>query len=59
MAGFQTWLADHRARAGSKSPLGQAQSYIATHREGLQVFPAAAASRSMATPSSVKCVSSR
>jgi hypothetical protein len=38
MAMFQTWLADHRARAGSKSPLGQALAYIANHWEGLQVF---------------------
>jgi transposase len=38
MARFQTWLADRRAPAGSKSPLGQAPAYIANHWEGLQVF---------------------
>jgi transposase len=38
MAAFESWLADHRARAGSKSPLGQALTYIAKHWEGLQVF---------------------
>ncbi|MFT7392243.1 MAG: transposase, partial [Paracoccaceae bacterium] len=38
MGAFETWLAEHRPRAGSKSPLGQALAYIANHWEGLQVF---------------------
>lgn len=38
MGAFETWLADRRARAGSKSPLGQALAYIAKHLEGLKLF---------------------
>jgi transposase len=38
MAAFETWLTEHRARAGSKSPLGQALAYIAKDWDGLRLF---------------------
>jgi transposase len=38
LAAFETSLAEHRARAGSKSLLGQGLAYISKHWDGLRLF---------------------
>jgi len=38
LARIDDWLADHRARASAKSPLGEALAYIAKNRGGLGRF---------------------
>lgn len=38
VADLQAWLAYHRARVATKSPLGEARTYIAKYRDGLQLF---------------------
>ena len=38
IAAFETWLTKHRARASSKSPLGEALKYIAKYWNGLTLF---------------------
>ena len=38
MQELETWLAYHRARSSSKSPLGEALNYIAKHWDGLNLF---------------------
>ncbi|CAN7731896.1 IS66 family transposase [Rhizobium sp. LjRoot98] len=38
VADLQTWLACHRARVATKSPLGEALAYIAKYWDGLKLF---------------------
>lgn len=38
VADMETWLAHHRARVASKSPLGEALKYIAKYWDGLRLF---------------------
>lgn len=38
VAAFEAWLIEHRARASSKSPLGEALKYIAKYWAGLNLF---------------------
>jgi len=38
VADLQTWLAYHRARVATKSPLGEALAYIAKYWDGLKLF---------------------
>jgi transposase len=38
IAAMATWLSQHRARVSSKSPLGEALTYITKHWEGLCLF---------------------
>ncbi len=38
VADMQTWLAHHRARVATKSPLGEALAYIARYWDGLKLF---------------------
>ena len=38
IADIETWFTHHRAHVAAKSPLGDALTYIAKYRDGLQIF---------------------